>query len=1359
MTADVRRLRLVSRVAVLSGPIMKTRPARSPTGDYARHGGPPTQAFKHARPDAWLRLFSVLSTMFMDKHGKFLLKTMGGKHRSLRFLKFVRRVVRRFPVHTSTTATTGKAGGDTRRDVCVFIKAALHEIRTTILPCLTCVTTADLQSPGNRRRSNRVRAPLPTPVSTTTNEASPTKRKVRRGGRNKHRAGQRMNRTKTERLRLKHMNVGYWNCSSAKQRGPILDRLVYDYDILMLQETKVEKLRYAGFQCYANPVSKSHHGQAILVRQDIAHSLLDLHEWDKEDRELQGIQVTVGGKTWNIVNLYAGNDAMLTPESWDFLNELEELPGDFLLVCGDFNARGTSWGNTIDNRQGRALESALLGNSMTVLNLEKMTRLATREPDSDSNIDLALVSAGGEIVTRWQVLTHSESDHLPCAVMLLKSQDAQKPKCQHPFRYSHKEDSVLGHLRQAAWGKRPAKAVPRVKPPWWSQDIEVAWTDKRRKMNEWQQLRVQETASEIAKQAAIKNMKQATKHFKQLAAKYKMQRWQQFTKEVSSDKTLTKFWQLHKSMNNINTGKVSSATIKDEAGQMLTSDGQKGSAFFQRYITQTDQGDPGAREALISDFTAVIRQEEYPAAIKVEEVRATIKRTADSSPGPDGVRYSHMKELGDDALEKMAQSFNSSLRTGEVPEEWLHSYLMPLPKPGKDIRELRGFRIITLQNTYGKVMEKIVAGRIARHLEDKKLLPSTVGAYRPGRDSTCNAYIMACDIYEGFQKKKETAVLALDLEDAYNRVNYTRLIDALMDYELDPWIVRWVASVLKSRQVALRFGTWTSETRVIVPGLPQGSPLSPVLFNIYTAEIARLQLAGPGRMLTFADDIEAYIQGTDRDVMARQLQDAANQVLNWCHQNNAVINPEKAQVLWCSLDNRIVNGDVPAIACNGVDVGRRPDLRYLGITFDRCLCFAKHIDNVVARARKGLAALRVMAGADMPQRLLFAMMQSLVLSSFDYGLGMLTLSKTQVDRMDTVQNEAMRTVLGCTRDTPIIAMRYLLDLPSVSVRHKVAQVKAYMRVAADVDHPLHRALDDAKGSRLLRGSSWMAEAETTLKRVCELNEIGRGKEWAEVPTERRAWTRVVIQLGRECREWTGGRTEFAVQEMIESSSGPGDVVIFTDGSVQRGSRSGWGFMAQQHGRTVAEGSGACAATTSSMRMEVEAATAALTWLATQTSPRALIVTDSQSMLRKIENGQLRSEWVKILEPSAIEGITWIYCPGHAGVRGNERADWLAGMATVSDFRIARDKDEIVGAVLERLQEEEEVDWEYSRHIERIREIGVQKGAGRKSSRIGKERRTHNQKLTGTISRATLQWLLGQGTKHDWECPECHDVGS
>ena len=80
-----------------------------------------------------------------------------------------------------------------------------------------------------------------------------------------------------------------------------------------------------------------------------------------------------------------------------------------------------------------------------------------------------------------------------------------------------------------------------------------------------------------------------------------------------------------------------------------------------------------------------------------------------------------------------------------------------------------------------------------------------------------------------------------------------------------------------------------------------------------------------------------------------------------------------------------------------------------------------------------------------------------------------------------------------------------------------------------------------------------------------------------------------------------------------------DAIVFTDGSVKRGVRSGWGFTIRIEGQTVHEASGAINLTTSSMIMEIKAITEALIYLQRHQKKRAVIVTDSMSTLQKVLN--------------------------------------------------------------------------------------------------------------------------------------------
>ena len=96
------------------------------------------------------------------------------------------------------------------------------------------------------------------------------------------------------------------------------------------------------------------------------------------------------------------------------------------------------------------------------------------------------------------------------------------------------------------------------------------------------------------------------------------------------------------------------------------------------------------------------------------------------------------------------------------------------------------------------------------------------------------------------------------------------------------------------------------------------------------------------------------------------------------------------------------------------------------------------------------------------------------------------------------------------------------------------------------------------------------------------------------------------------REWAPGATHAEIDTIIEENSREGDVIVFTDGSVIRGKRSGWAYTARVDSITVSENSAACDSTMSSMMTEISAVTLALTWLKDTEYSRVVFVTDSLS---------------------------------------------------------------------------------------------------------------------------------------------------
>ena len=119
-------------------------------------------------------------------------------------------------------------------------------------------------------------------------------------------------------------------------------------------------------------------------------------------------------------------------------------------------------------------------------------------------------------------------------------------------------------------------------------------------------------------------------------------------------------------------------------------------------------------------------------------------------------------------------------------------------------------------------------------------------------------------------------------------------------------------------------------------------------------------------------------------------------------------------------------------------------------------------------------------------------------------------------------------------------------------------------------------------------------------------------------------------------------------------------------------------------------------------------------------------------------------WHTAMRSLWLQRLLLIYCPGHAGVSGNERAGRLASTADItSGLQLGR------AEVLVGLRNFLNMDRPEHHSIDRLKERGVEKGGGRHSTLQGRERCVFNQTNIGTVSRATLRKLPRDGAESLW----------
>ena len=748
--------------------------------------------------------------------------------------------------------------------------------------------------------------------------------------------------------------IGYCNVRGLRGSRFSLEKVSDAYDILLFQETKLRDGSTFEMGNFSFPAEGINNGLAFAVNRNstCTATLLNPPGYGTEDRQLQILQVCDPRlqRPFFLINIYVRGSTAPEAISWEFLHDLSNAYSD-IIIAGDFNARHPTWDSAGTNPNGKGLAEALPDLDLYLLNTGQPTRFAERPGDSDSCIDLTLHSGSLLNKLQWQLGHHVDSDHMLCEIRYQLKHSATDARRKHPYGKT-RGNPVWNSIRSHARDKQvPKPLLKRYAPPtWWNQEVDDAWNMKRVKQRALDRARHTHDP-EVFKAAKISRNK-ASAEFRRAASKAYNQRWDSLCQKANL--TATDFWHFHRSLDKRML--APRTPIYDDNGALLVTDEQQGDAFLKRFILQSDHSDADTRAQLLKQLDDMCKLASAPAPFSTQEMHSAIHSSKEGSPGPDRVTIPDFKSLPDSILDRLLLQYNHSLMSGKVPEIWSDAFIGPVPKPGKDHQRLKGYRIIVVQNVIGKIPEKMVARRITKEVEP--ILPPGMGGYRPQRETWVNPANTSAEIWDGFENKENTLLVALDLEDAYNHVRLPILADRMLRLGISVHCVRWVMAALNRRRCMMKHRSWQSDWTTLNTGLPQGSPLSPVLFNIYTLPLAKLDKPRC-RVRTFADDILVSSHGKTPEDVIQIMQPTLTDIQHYCQANHMYCNGDKAEALYCTLNNTFQSTDMPPITYDGQFIQTASKLRHLGVIFDRQLHFTEHVNYILLRGASTPSVLRL----------------------------------------------------------------------------------------------------------------------------------------------------------------------------------------------------------------------------------------------------------------------------------------------------------------------------------------------------------------------------------------------------------------
>jgi hypothetical protein len=450
-------------------------------------------------------------------------------------------------------------------------------------------------------------------------------------------------------------------------------------------------------------------------------------------------------------------------------------------------------------------------------------------------------------------------------------------------------------------------------------------------------------------------------------------------------------------------------------GTHLTDHSEVANAFANHFQSSFNNPSPGVFSCPSSSSSGSIS---VPPITDSDIFKALKRLKPSKSVGLDNIPGFIIKGCAPIFVPIFKHIFNLSLSQQYFPTLWKQAAVVPIPKKGNSA-SVNSYRPISILNNFSKLFEFLVHDHASHYL--KSIFNPCQHGFTKCKSTTTNLVSYLDYITPLVGSQRQVDAIYFDLTSAFDLVPHTLLLHKLSALGFSGGYVNWIRSYLTNRQSRVRIGGTISLPFEVLSGVPQGSVLGPLFFNVFVNDLC--DSIKHSRYLLFADDIKIY-RAISSPEDCNLLQSDIDAIRDWCAANSMKLNIDKTNVITFSRKTNILIYEYKLFHTN---ITRTSSVKDLGVYLDSKLYFHTHVNFIFSQCIKLLGLIRSVTFSFSTLECMFVLYATLVRAKVEYASVVWnSITSTDANKLERIQRKF--TVICFKRFFPQVKYSYDLAL-------------------------------------------------------------------------------------------------------------------------------------------------------------------------------------------------------------------------------------------------------------------------------------------------------------------------------------------